>query len=88
MYQERQVAEQALRVRVSSMTWAIIISRSSCGNSLAYELEVDDTEEPRPRIVLILALLPYQTTLLRRSNALEPRRSNGILTHGRFDAHL
>ena len=36
MYQERQVAEQALRVEMSSITWAIIISMSSCGNPLAY----------------------------------------------------
>ena len=34
MYQERQVAEQALRVGVSSKTWAMIILMSSCGSSL------------------------------------------------------
>jgi len=41
MYQERQVAEHALRVGVSSRTWAMIISMSSCGSSLAYGREED-----------------------------------------------
>jgi len=41
MYQERQVAEQALSVGVSSKTWVIIISTSSCGSSLVYGREGD-----------------------------------------------
>ena len=53
MYQERQVTEQALRVRVSHKRWAIIMSRSSCGSSsLACRLEVEVPGPPRLKIWL------------------------------------
>ena len=61
MYHERQVAEQALRVGVSSRRWAIIVSRSSCGSCFAYGREVEASGSPPLKILLILALLRYQT---------------------------
>jgi len=71
MYQERQVAEQALRVGVSSKIWAIIISISSCGSSIGVGLEEDVFVYPTSEIFLILALLRYQMMLPKSSIPLE-----------------
>ena len=71
MYQDRQVAEQALRVGVSNRMWAIIISRSSCGSSFAYGPEVEASGSLLLKALVILALLRYQTTFPRSSIPLE-----------------
>ena len=71
MYQERQVLEQALRVCVSNRTWVMIVSTSSCGSLPVYEREADVSERSRLKILAILVLLRYQTTLPRGSIPLE-----------------
>ena len=57
--------EQALRVGALCWMWAIIISISSCGSSLA-------CEPPRLGVLLILASPRGQTTFCGSSISLQP----------------
>ena len=68
--------------------WAKIISRSSCGSSLAYVREMEVSGSPRLNALFILALLRYQTMLPGSSIPLEPSWSGGILTHSHFSTYL
>ena len=65
LYQVKQVAAQALRVRVSYVRWAIIISKISGGVQRGWR-SVRMSESSCASASLSLALERYQTALAKR----------------------